>query len=141
MSSSTSTEEQENTKPIMKTSKPTEKSESRSGKIYPIDFKEMLEQEDRKQGWKQGDQLRISKILADDQPPGQYGHLPLHVVYALPPPLLVQPAGKKSTVGKSFLSKLVSLPFLGGARQQSPGVYGRNLPQPFGEEQGRGFYL
>ena len=49
-------------------------------------------------------------------------------------------------VGKSYLSKLVSLPFLGGSsrqqQQQTPNVYGKsnNLP-PHSEEHGRAFYL
>ena len=60
-----------------------------------------------------------------------------------PPPILALSAGKKGTVGKSYLSKLVSLPFLGGTRQQPPVVYGKNNnhPKSFGEEQGRAFYL
>ena len=43
-------------------------------------------------------------------------------------------------VGKSYLSKLVSLPFLGGSRQQppAPNVYGKTGNH---EEHGRAFYL
>ena len=46
-------------------------------------------------------------------------------------------------VGKSYLSKLVSLPFLGGSRQRgpAPNVYGKTGNLQHKEEHGRAFYL
>ena len=48
-------------------------------------------------------------------------------------------------VGKSYLSKLVSLPFLGGSsrqqQQQPPNVYGKSSNVQHREEHGRAFYL
>lgn len=148
MSSSTSTEDQMSKtkrKSIIKTSKSTKRSESQPGRMNrceSIDFKEM----GHEPGRKPSDQFRTrSKILAEQGGYGHYGHLPAPGIYTVhpPPPILVQSAGKKGTVGKSYLSKLVSLPFLGGTRQQPPVVYGKNNnhPKSFGEEQGRAFYL
>jgi hypothetical protein len=149
MSSSTSTEDQQaktKKKSIIKTSKSTKRSESQPGRMNrceSIDFKEMQLHE----GKNNCEVFRTrSKILADHQQAiyGHYGHIPAHAIYAVhpPPPILMQSPVKKGTLGKSYLSKLVSLPFLGGGRQQPP-VYGKNnnLPQTFGEEQGRAFYL
>ena len=148
MSSSTSTEDQMSKtkrKSIIKTSKSTKRSESQPGRMIrceSIDFKEMAHEPGRKSS----DQFRTrSKILAEQGGYGHYGHLPAPGIYTVhpPPPILVQSAGKKGTVGKSYLSKLVSLPFLGGTRQQPPVVYGKNNnhSKSFGEEQGRAFYL
>jgi len=153
MSSSTSTEEQQaktKKKSIIKTTKSTKRSESQPGRMNrceSIDLKEM-QQSERK---KSCEVFRTrSKIIADHHHHhqglyGHYGHLPAHGIYAVhpPPPVMLQKSAKQSTLGKSYLSKLVSLPFLGTSRQQAP-VYGKNnnnIPQTFGEEQGRTFYL
>ena len=139
MSSSTSIEEQQEKtkrKAAMKTSKPTKRSESQPGRINHCESKEMMQKESRKQGRKPSDQLRISQTMVDPPHYCQYGHLPPQAVYAVPPSLVVLPQGRKGTVGKSYLSKLVRLPFIGARQQRN-----NNLPRPFGEEQGRSFYL
>lgn len=147
MSSSTSTEEQQaktKKKSIIKTSKTTKRSESQPGRMNrceSIDFKELHD------GRKAGEQFNTkSKILEEHQQGvyGHYAHHPSHGIYGVhhPLPVLVQTGGKKGTVGRSYLSKLVNLPFLGGGKHQPP-VYGKNnnVPQAFREEPGRSFYL
>jgi len=168
MSSSTSTEHDQmqggktKKKSIMKSSKGTKRSESQPGRMNrceSIDLKE-------KQKGSSDHQFRTRSKLISEQTAhygGHYPHMAPHAIYAVHPqvhpaaPILVGhgqlppgPVGKKgnsSTVGKSYLSKLVSLPFLGGSsrqqqQQQTPNVYGKsnNLP-PHNEEHGRAFYL
>merc|ERR1719350_2692298 len=168
MSSSTSTEHEQmqggktKKKSIMKSSKGTKRSESQPGRMNrceSIDLKEKGSSSDH--------QFRTRSKLISEQQAVHYGghfpHMAPHAIYAVHPqihpaaPILVghgqlppaAAAGKKSnssTVGKSYLSKLVSLPFLSGSSRQHqanvPNVYGKNsnLP-PHTEEHGRAFYL
>jgi hypothetical protein len=150
MSSSTSTEETKKSKKksIIKISKSTKRSESQPGRMNrceSIDFKEPLQPEVRHPG----DHFRTRSVVAEQQ--AVYGHYPappLHPVYTAPGPPH-PPGGRRGTVGRSYLSKLTSLPFLG---RQPPPVYGKNTnlsgpqsfpsgPQAYGEEPGRAFYL
>lgn len=143
MSSSTSTEETKKSKKksIIKMSKSTKRSESQPGRMNrceSIDFKETQQPT--------GDHFRTRSVTAEQH--AVYGHypaLPLHPVYAAP----AHHAGRKGTLGRSYLSKLASLPFIG---RQPPPVYGKNTnqsgpqsfpsgPQAYGEEPGRAFYL
>jgi len=166
MSSSTSTEHEQmvggktKKKSIVKSSKGTKRSESQPGRMNrceSIDLKE-------KQKVSSDQQFRTrSKLISEQQAHygGHYPHMPPHAIYAVHPqvhpaaPILVghsqlppPPLGKKgnsSTVGKSYLSKLVSLPFLGGSsrqqQQQPPNVYGKSSNVQHREEHGRAFYL
>jgi len=168
MSSSTSTEHEQmqggktKKKSIMKSSKGTKRSESQPGRMNRC---ESIDLKEKQKGGSSDHQFRTRSKLISEQQAGHYGgHYPhMAPIYAVHPqvhpagPILVghgqlPPAaagGKKSnssTVGKSYLSKLVSLPFLGGSSRQHqanvPNVYGKNsnLP-PHSEEHGRAFYL
>jgi len=170
MSSSTSTEHEQmqggktKKKSIMKSSKGTKRSESQPGRMNRC---ESIDLKEKQKGSSSDHQFRTrSKLIVEQQAAhygGHYPHMAPHAIYAVHPqvhpaaPILVghgqlppaATAGKKSnssTVGKSYLSKLVSLPFLGGSSRQHqanvPNVYGKNsnLP-PHSEEHGRAFYL
>jgi hypothetical protein len=150
-------------KSIMKSSKGTKRSESQPGRMNRC---ESIDLKEKQKGNSSDHQFRTrSKLISEQQAAHYGGHYPhMAPIYAVHPqqvhpagPILVghgqlPPAaagGKKSnssTVGKSYLSKLVSLPFLGGSSRQHqanvPNVYGKNsnLP-PHSEEHGRAFYL
>merc|ERR1712218_429115 len=154
MSSSTSTEHEQmqggktKKKSIMKSSKGTKRSESQPGRMNRC---ESIDLKEKQKGSSSDHQFRTrSKLIVEQQTAhygGHYPHMAPHAIYAGHPqvhtaaPILVghgqlppaATAGKKSnssTVGKSYLSKLVSLPFLGGSSRQHqanvPNVYGKN---------------
>jgi hypothetical protein len=169
MSSSTSTEHEQmqggktKKKSIMKSSKGTKRSESQPGRMNRC---ESIDLKEKQKGNSSDHQFRTRSKLISEQAAAHYGghypHMAAHAIYAvhpaapilvghgqLPPAATVGKKGNSSTVGKSYLSKLVSLPFLGGgsSRQQQPAnvpnVYGKssNLPPQHSEEHGRAFYL
>ena len=124
------------------------RSESQPGRMNrceSIDFKEAFHDS------RHSEVLRTrSKIISDHAltyGQGLYVPGPPGSVYSVAPPILVQNSnGKKGTVNRSYLSKLVNFPFMGSSKTQSPSsIYGKNnnLPPPhhYEDESGRSFYL
>jgi len=124
------------------------RSESQPGRMNrceSIDFKEAFHDS------RHSEVLRTrSKIISDHgltYGQGLYVPGPPGSVYSVAPPILVQNSnGKKGTVNRSYLSKLVNFPFMGSSKTQSPSsIYGKNnnLPPPhhYEDESGRSFYL
>jgi len=168
MSSSTSTEHEQmqggktKKKSIMKNLKGSKRSESQPGRMNRC---ESIDLKEKQKGSSDHHQFRSRSKLLSEQKVAHYGghfpHMGPHAIYAvhpqvhpatpilvghgqLPPPAAPSKKGNSATVGKSYLSKLVSLPFMVGStrHQQPPNVYGNNsgsLQQS--EEHGRAFYL
>merc|ERR1719445_549872 len=99
------------------------RSESQPGRMNrceSIDFKEAFHDS------RHSEVLRTrSKIISDHAltyGQGLYVPGPPGSVYSVAPPILVQNSnGKKGTVIRSYLSKLVNFPFMGSSKTQSPG--------------------
>ena len=147
-SSNTSSSPKTRRKSIMKSSSKTaaKRSESHPGRMNrceSIDFK------DRKSSEVFRARSRIISEFVTPAAPMSLGHHygPPSSLYSCGPPIILQP-GKKGSINKSYLSKLVSLPFISSSKSNVPSIYGgknnNHLPPPpthYEDESGRTFYL